>query len=357
MNLNKLLSAQLGLPKYLNAALKRLGGNIAMVGTKNAAHVLVKAINEGGILFKGVFERAQDYVPNSEFDGFIVQPLKNLSKLQSSDTVIIASSQEAEGLYETITQIEKISKAKVLHFKSLMDVYMIHDELKDLLRFDFSEFLFWKSLFLGKNWQEPPPISFKNKVVLELGPYEGNQSVMLMRQNPKKVIAIEGRPLNFAKTSLISSLYKFKNFELILGDMHLFPQLINEKIDIIFCAGVLYHSSKPWWLLENCLKHADTVVLCGHVSSEFSKNALGFKSMDLESGSYEFEIQPEYGWEDNRSGISGTSLWFKEEDLARFAKFYGFSFKRYNSHVNSTGRWISSVLRKTKKRPRSGVRK
>lgn len=147
MNLDKLLSAQLGLPKYLNATLKRLGGNVAVVGTKTAAQVLVKAINEGGVTCKGIFEREQGYVPNSKFEGFTVQPLKNLSKLKNSDTIIIASSQEAEGLYETITQIEKISKAKILHFKSLMDVYMIHDELKDLLRFDFSEFLFWKGLF------------------------------------------------------------------------------------------------------------------------------------------------------------------------------------------------------------------
>ncbi len=352
MNLDKLLSAQLGLPNYLNASLKKLGGGIAVVGTKTAAQVLLKAISTGGISFRGVYEREQDYVPGSKVEGLAVKPLKDLSKLKASDTVVIASSQEAEGLYETITQIEKISKAKVIHFKSLMDVYIINDELKDLMQFDFLEFLFWRGLFLGENWQDPPPaVNFKNKTVLELGPYEGNQSVMLTRQGAKKVIAIEGRPINYAKTSLVSSLYNFKNFELILGDMHLFPQLVTEQIDIIYCAGVLYHSSKPWWLLENCLKHADTVVLCGHISSEFSKNTLGFKSIELESGTYEFEIQPEYGWEDNRSGISENSLWFKEKDLVRFAKYYGFNFKRYDSHVNSTGQWISSVLKKTKKRP------
>ena len=256
MNLEKLLSAQLGLPNYLNVSLKKLGGNIAVVGTKSAAQVLLKTINENNIPFCGVFEREQDYQADFEILGHSVQPLKKLPKLKPSDTVIVASSQEAEALYETILQVEKISKAQVIHFKSLMDVYMLHDELKDLMRFDFSEFLFWRGMFHGENWQEPPPgVNFKNKTVLELGPYEGNQSIMLMRQKPKKVIAIEGRPINYAKTSLISSMYGFKNFEIILGDMHLFPSLVSEKIDIIFCAGVLYHSSKPWWLLKNCFKH------------------------------------------------------------------------------------------------------
>ncbi|QPJ65394.1 MAG: DUF1698 domain-containing protein [Candidatus Nitrohelix vancouverensis] len=351
MKLGKLLQAQVGFPKYINAKLKRLRGRIAIVGTRTAAEALLRAIDLGGINFLGIYEVDPDYKPGHELLGHKVKPLTNLARLKPTDTIVIASSQEAEVLYETIHQIENISRAKVIHFKSLMDVYMLHDELHDLLKFDFGEFLFWDGLFLEKNWHPlPPKVSFKNKIVLELGPYEGNQTVMLARQNPAKIIAIESRPINYAKTSLIRSMYNFQNFELILGDMHLFPQLVKDKIDIIFCSGVLYHSSKPWWLLENCLKHADTVVVSGHVSSAESTHAMGFQTIELESGSYEFEIQPEFGWEDNRSGVATTSLWFKEEDLIRFAKYYGFNFKKYDSTVNKTGLWISAVLKRIKKR-------
>ena len=46
------------------------------------------------------------------------------------------------------------------------------------------------------------------------------------------------------------------------------------------------------------MQHSDTIVLCGHLSSEHSRPNRQFREITLESGTYSFEIYPEYGWDD-----------------------------------------------------------
>lgn len=92
------------------------------------------------------------------------------------------------------------------------------------------------------------------------------------------------------------------------------------------------------------MDHCDTIVLCGHVASEFSKYSGVNEEVKLESGTYQFEVYPEFGWGDGLSGVTRKSLWFTEKDLAHFLDYHGFQYKKYDSHVNATGLWILSVV-------------
>lgn len=340
------------LKRHIYGKCKHLATKIAIVGTSQSAELVLDAIADKDIDIAGVYEHDIFY-KKITLHGYPVRRVTELSKLKPEDVVIIASSAEATVLYESFMVIKSLCKARVFHLKSFFDAYMLYEELKAPLQIQFDHFTFNRGLFTlpgeGPFWHDVPPgVNFKNKVILELGPFEGHDTVMLMAQKPKKVISLEARPLNHAKISVLRSLHNWQNHELILGDMHLFPQLVGDKIDIIYCSGVLYHSSAPWWLLKSCLDRSDIIVLCGHVASEHSNHPRKFKEVKLESGAYQFEIYPELGWDDGLSGVVGHSLWFTEEDLVRFLDFYGFEFKKYDSHINSTGLWISSVVTRKK---------
>ena len=340
------------LKRHIYARCKELNARVAVVGTKQSADLLLETLGNTEISIAGVYEHDL-LLGKPTLHGHPIRPIRELSQLKPEDVVIIASTAEATDLYETFVLIQSLCPCKVLHLKSLMSAFMLNEELKTPLKIQFDHFTFNRGLFTlpGENpyWHDiPPDVDFKNKVVLELGPFEGHDTVTIMSQKPKKVIGLEARPLNYAKISVARSLYNWQNYELILGDMHLFPQLIKDKIDVIFCSGVLYHSDKPWWLLKSCMDHCDTIVLCGHVASEYSGQPRRTKEVILESGTYQFGIYPEYGWGDELSGVTGHSLWFTEEDLVRFLDYYGFQFKKYDSHINATGLWIHSVV--TKKR-------
>ena len=277
----------------------------------------------GDIPIVGIFENGESKA-NSIVNGRTVYPIEELAELNPNDVVIIASSANATDLYETFTRIQSLCPSKVLPMKSLMDSYLLREVLKEPLGFAYDEYLFGRGLFPQDGeypyWHHvfPYTIDLSGKTVLELGPFEANNTVMPMAKNPKKVIGIEAKPLNFAKISVMQSFYNWKNFELILGDMHIFPQLLKDKIDIIYCSGVLYHSDKPWWLLKTCMENCNTVILGSIVSSEYQSGHRETVKVDIDEESYHLEVRKED--EKCHSGLKRKSLLFSEEELIRFVK-------------------------------------
>jgi len=172
------------------AECKRLNARIAVVGTKESASFLLDIISGTDISLAGIYEKPE-YSRIPTFQGHPVQPLENLSKLKQEDVVIIASSAEATQLYDTFMTIQSLCRCKTIHLKTLMNVSCLINELKDPLNFQFDNFLFGPGLLpLGKEspyWHPvPPDVDFKDKTVLELGPCEGHDTVMIMDQKPKK---------------------------------------------------------------------------------------------------------------------------------------------------------------------------
>lgn len=317
---------------------------IAIVGTGATASFLLSAIENKDIVFRGIFQ-SNRFHDLPSFKGHTVRPLRDLSECDKEDVVIIASTASMTELRETYLEIQSHCSCRILPIKFLMVFFEIITELKEPLNYKFEKFIFDRWYINNTHNLELynlllNGIDLKDKTVLELGPFEGNNSMALMEFGPRKVIGIEARPSNYAKIAVLKSLLGWDNYSLLLGDMHIFPQLINEKIDIIFCSGVFYHTDQPWWLLKTCMDNCDTILLLGHVSSKHSPQPRQFKQVVLESGTYEFEIYNELG--DNLSGVQSQSLWFKEKDLVHFLDYHGFGYKKYNSWVNTDGLWICS---------------
>jgi len=331
------------------ARCKQLNARLAIVGTKSSASLLLDILQGTDVSLAGIYE-VDRYSETAVFKGYSVRNAQELSQLEPEDVVIIASMAQATDLYDTIQEIQSNCACKILTLRCLLDTFFLREELKSPLKFEYDNFLFGKSLdstCKDSHWYPfPPTLDLENKTVLELGPFEGQVTLMIMSQRPKKIVGLEARPLNYAKVSVIRSIYNWNNYELVLGDMHLFPQLTQDKFDTIFCAGVLYHSDRPWWLLKTCMKHCNTIVLCGHVAAENSGHSTETREVVLEIGPCQFEVRKENGWDDGLSGVSRESLWFKEKDLIRYLDHYGFDYLKYGSMKNSAGQLIYSLARR-----------
>jgi hypothetical protein len=333
---------------------KQMNAPLAVVGTSSSAELLMEIVQRGELPLAGLFDQ-EKFKKSDDVLGQPVQPIEQLAALPKNAVVIIASSAESTNLYDTFQRIRALCPCKTVHLKVLMDLFFLKEELKAPLEYQFDDFLFGRGFHPLRDeipfWRPlPPDADFTGKTVLELGPCEGHDTVDIMSRNPKKLIALEARPKNFAKISVTRALYNWKNHELLLGDMHLFPQLVKEKIDVIICRGVFYHSDKPWWLLQSCMEHADTIYLAGHVASEHSRHHRTFTDITLDGEKYTFEIYPESG--DHLAGLSNHSLWFFEKDLIRFFDHHGFEYRKYGEGMAEPTGWLIDAVVRRKRSPR-----
>ena len=328
----------------LAARCRALGAPVAVVGTQATAAFLLELLEKENIPCAGVFEKSP--YP-AECAGHSVKPLAQLAETGPDTVVIVTAPADAGGLEDTFKQTHAAFHGRVLCLEQLLDLPGLFQALETPLDYKYGAHILneWAHHLDGKvsHWPHwPDGFSVQGKTVLEFGPFEGHFSMMLMAQKPERVIAVEGRADNFAKTALLKASLDWSNYTLRFGDMHLFPALVPENIDVIFCSGVLYHSEKPWWFLKSCLDKCDTIILSTHVSSDHSPEPRRFRQVTLDSGTYSFELFHEGG--DNLSGLSSESLWFKEEDLTAFVNHHGFEYQKYREWTNPHGLWICSLL-------------
>lgn len=336
------------LETVLAARCRAFGTPVAVVGTQSAAVFLLKILSEADIPLAGVFEKSPH---PAELHGIEVQSLESLSEMDSQTVVLVASSASSIELEDTLTRIDSVFNGQVFCLEHLLDLPSLFQALKAPLDYKYGPHILdeWARQMheVPSYWPHiPDGFNVEGKTVLEFGPFEGHFSMMLMSQKPKRVIGLEGRPDNYAKVALLKAYHDWSNYTLRFGDMHLFPALVPETLDVIFCSGVLYHSEKPWWFLKTCLDKCDTIVLSGHVSSEHSPEPRQFQQVKLDIGTCDFEVFAEGG--DNLSGLTSKSLWFKEEDLIAFVNHHGFKYEKFREWTNPHGLWICSLLTKEK---------
>ncbi len=334
--------------KVLMARCRAFGAPVAIIGAQSAAASLLKIIQQADLPLAGIFEKSPH---PAELLGQEVQPLLALGQVASNVVVVVASSASSIELEETLNHIRTLFKGQVFCLEHLLDLPNLFEALKTPLDYKYGTHILdeWARQMndAPSHWPHMPDgFSVEGKTVLEFGPFEGHFSMMLMSQKPKQVIGLEGRPDNYAKVALLKAYLDWSNYSLRFGDMHLFPSLVPETLDVIFCSGVLYHSEKPWWLLKTCMDKCDTVVLSGHVSSEHSRKPCKFQEVVLDNEMYTFEVFAEGG--DNLSGLTQQSLWFKEEELKRFVNLNGFKYEKFREWVNPHGLWVCSLLTRDK---------
>jgi SAM-dependent methyltransferase len=86
----------------------------------------------------------------------------------------------------------------------------------------------------------------QNKSVLEIGPFDGEISKLILRHRPKHVFLLEAA--EFASQQL-RGMFVDKDVTVVHGDMHMDLVSIG-TVDVVVALGVIYHSPAPLWLLE-----------------------------------------------------------------------------------------------------------
>lgn len=183
--------------------------------------------------------------------------------------------------------------------------------------------------------------------VLELGPRDGHQSVMLEKLGAREVVALEGRRENLDHCLRTKERYGLDRTSFHLADVEaladgrLAPPF-EGTFDLVFCAGLLYHLREPGRVLEWCRRQSPTLFLQTHYVEEGAAGRYRrreFRDMTYRHGAHEYRaklFEEEAG--NPRTGLAPTSVWLYERDLLALVERAGFE------HVSVLGKDVHASL-------------
>jgi tRNA (mo5U34)-methyltransferase len=125
-------------------------------------------------------------------------------------------------------------------------------------------------IFIDSEWQSfikynmlEKYFNLENKVIADIGCNNGYYMFRMLSQNPKKVVGFDPMAIFKLQFDFINHFVKSDKLKYeLLGVEHL--PFYEEKFDIIFCLGVLYHRSDPINMLKQLkrgLKEGGEVIL------------------------------------------------------------------------------------------------
>lgn len=97
-----------------------------------------------------------------------------------------------------------------------------------------------------------PYFDLKDKKVADIGCNNGYYMFRMLSQNPKKIVGFDPSPLFLTQFDFINHFVKSDIVYELLGIEHL--EFYEEKFDVLFCLGVLYHRSDPVSALKSLKK-------------------------------------------------------------------------------------------------------
>jgi SAM-dependent methyltransferase len=140
------------------------------------------------------------------------------------------------------------------------------------------------------------------RTILELSSFEGAHTLQLgAPETTERVVGLEGRPENVARSELVAELLGRGNLEFHEEDLETVDLARHGRFDAVFCAGLLYHLERPWRLVGEIARVSERFFLDTHYWSKPGDE------VDVEGhrgGWYE-----EGGYADPLSGLSRRSFW------------------------------------------------
>ncbi len=152
--------------------------------------------------------------------------------------------------------------------------------------------------------------------VLELSSFEGGHSVRLAAPPfVQRLVGLEGRSENIERARFAAELLGRGNIEFRRADLD------NERLgrygrfDAVFCAGLLYHLTRPWCLIEEIAKVTDRLFLDTHYSETEEVTQNGYVGSIYQEGS------------DPLSGLSRSAFWMTLPCLTQTLNEVGFTIR------------------------------
>ncbi len=158
-------------------------------------------------------------------------------KFTAGDTVVIESTDEIDS-----GQIEKAARMMMPWRKGPFDMF---------------------GVFIDSEWQSfmkynliRPYFNLKGKRVADIGCNNGYYLFRMLEDKPAKLVGFDPSALYKTQFDFINHFAKTDIVYELLGVEHL--PFYEEKFDIIFCLGVLYHRSDPVMMLKQLYKGLDS---------------------------------------------------------------------------------------------------
>jgi hypothetical protein len=164
--------------------------------------------------------------------------------------------------------------------------------------------------------------------ILELGSLEGGHTVELAkRPSVERVLGLEARIKNIRRAELVSELLGSGSISFVQADLDKSTLGRFGHFDAVFCAGLLYHLTRPWRLLQeitnvtNCVfldtqySERDEICIEGYVGSLYAEGSPDNPSRHSDS--------------DVISGLSDSSFWMTLPCLIDTLNREGFSVQHH----------------------------
>ncbi len=98
----------------------------------------------------------------------------------------------------------------------------------------------------------------KNKTVLEVGPFDGIFTDLILKEKPKNLILLEAHQDSVEDSLMVK--YQRSDVKIIYGDMHYDLSKVG-KVDVAVLYGVIYHSHAPLLVFEELVNRCDPEII------------------------------------------------------------------------------------------------
>ena len=180
---------------------------------------------------------------------------------------------------------------------------------------------------------------FYGKSVLELGPFEGYQTYRMLSLGARRIVSVEANSINFLKCLCVKEIYNLVGANFVFGDVMSYLQTCEDRFDVVWASGILYHLQDPVRFIELVARTAPAVYVWTHyfdagvmarlrngqerhfIAAEDVVRRYGDARVTLHARSY---LMPDYHdslpmyWE---GGLDQLTYWLSKDDIfAAFAR-------------------------------------
>jgi Methyltransferase domain len=190
-------------------------------------------------------------------------------------------------------------------------------------------------LFVGDGRPKQAAKAFGNKDgrldgvrILELGPLEAAHSYQLERLGAVSIVGIETNVDAFLKCLIVKEILDLKNTNFILGDALEFLTKTQDRFDMVFCSGVLYHMRDPVTFIKAICNVTNKCFVwthyyndeCGNNDGKRTRRHVNISGFDADY--YELE----YPDKENGTFLGGNNdlrAWMMRDDIVACFKYFG----------------------------------
>lgn len=172
--------------------------------------------------------------------------------------------------------------------------------------------------------------------VLELGPLECGHTYMLQRRGAREIVAVEAHQRAYLRCLVVKELLGLDRARLVHGDFVGYLKQTDDRFDLCFASGVLYHMTNPVELLGLIAEASPRAFIWTHYhdpagarhSRRFRRRAMGARRASRDGFEHVLHRR-RYGYSLFSAGFCGggarVTNWLSREDLMGALRHYGFS--------------------------------